>query len=172
MVARMFSVAIVFVAVLAQVTLVERLRLGGAAPDLVVLSIVSIALLTNSATGAVHGFLGGMFLSLSVALPLGPQALLGTLVGYWAGRQGEVLVTDMHPVPPLLIGVLATGFLGLGRPVVEFLVDPTGAELAIAWTSLLVGMLLNALLAVPIYLAIRHVMAFAPTTPALSAVDA
>src|SRR5689334_5090969 len=105
--ARIASVVLVLVAALVQVSILHRIEIGSASPDLLILVVASIALLTGSVSGAAHGFLAGFALAVFAALPLGPHALMGTLIGFAIGRVGDVLTTDEHPVPPLLAGIFA-----------------------------------------------------------------
>jgi rod shape-determining protein MreD len=79
------------VAVVAQLTVVNRLPLpGGNPPDLVLLLVTAVAVLAPPPTGALAGFAGG--LALDVAPPqahyAGEYALVFCLTGYAAGRAG------------------------------------------------------------------------------------
>ena len=76
-------------AVVVQVTVVNRLPLpGAAAPDLVLLLVTAIAVVTTPDVAAVTGFAGG--LALDVAPPAahyaGQNALVFCLAGYAASR--------------------------------------------------------------------------------------
>ena len=83
------SCAVVAVALLAQLTFVNRLALpGGTGPDLVLLAVVALALTGGPIPGMLTGFLAG--LALDVAPPashtIGQYALVFCLVGYGCGR--------------------------------------------------------------------------------------
>jgi rod shape-determining protein MreD len=85
----LISVAVVAVAMAAQLTFVSRLALpGGAGPDLVLLAVVALALTGGPLPGLVTGFLAG--LALDVAPPashtIGQYALVFCVVGYACGR--------------------------------------------------------------------------------------
>jgi rod shape-determining protein MreD len=78
-----------FVAVVVQLTVVNRLPLpGGTAPDLVLLLVAAVAVSTGPMTGLLTGFAGG--LALDIAPPAthyaGEYALIFCLVGYFAAR--------------------------------------------------------------------------------------
>jgi rod shape-determining protein MreD len=82
------SVVVLAVALLIQLTVVNRLALpGGGAPDLVLLAVVALGLCSGPATGAVTGF--GAGLALDIAPPgsylIGEYALVFCLVGYLCG---------------------------------------------------------------------------------------
>ena len=83
------SVIVLAVALLLQLTFVNQLQLpAGGAPDLVLLTVIALALFTSPATGAVTGF--GAGLALDLAPPgsylIGEYALVFCLVGYLCGR--------------------------------------------------------------------------------------
>jgi len=59
--ARVFGV--VFVAGLVQAVLVSSLLVGGGAPDVLLLVVISVGLLRGSVPGALAGFLGGLVMS-------------------------------------------------------------------------------------------------------------
>lgn len=149
---------LLLVTVLVQVSVVQRIEFGDASPDLVVLVIVSIALLRGAVAGALYGFLGGLLLALASALLLGPHAILGTVIGYWAGRWGEALITDEHPVPPLIAAVCGTLAVQVGRPLIDFLALSSVTTTDGIWSTALVVALINALLAIPVYLLVHRVL--------------
>jgi rod shape-determining protein MreD len=82
------GVLALLVAVVLQVTVVDRIAFpGGTGPDLVLLAVAAFALAGGPASGAFTGFLGG--LALDVAPPgshfVGQDALVFCLVGYGCG---------------------------------------------------------------------------------------
>lgn len=159
---RIVAMLLLFTAALLQGTIVQQVEIANVSPDLVVLVIVSIALLSGSIAGAAFGFCGGLMVGLLGALTLGPHAMLGSLIGYGAGRWGEQLITDEHPVPPLVAGIVGSFVMYLGRPLVSFLLDPAVTATNGIFTDALVGTMINALLAVPVFLFVRHVMLRVP----------
>ncbi|HYZ53525.1 MAG TPA: rod shape-determining protein MreD, partial [Streptosporangiaceae bacterium] len=85
----LISCVVVAVALIAQLTIVNRLALpGGAGPDLVLLAVVALALTSGPVPGMLTGFLAG--LALDIAPPashtIGQYALVFCLVGYACGR--------------------------------------------------------------------------------------
>lgn len=169
---RIASVMLVLVAALVQVSIVYRIEVGEATPDLLILVVAAIALLTGSVSGAAHGFLAGVAIATFAALPLGPHALIGTLVGYAIGRVGEALVTDDHPVPPLLAGIFATITMQIGRPLVEFLVNPQIGRVDGLWTQAALVTLISSMLALPVFLMVRRVLVSASSTAPIAGSDA
>lgn len=156
--ARITSVLVVLFAALLQVSVAYRIEVGDAYPDILILVVAAIALLTGSVSGAAHGFLAGVAIALFAALPLGPHALVGTLVGYTIGRVGEALITDEHPVPPLLAGVFATLAMQIGRPLVEFLVSPAPVRVDGLLGQAALVTVISSMLALPVFLLVRRVL--------------
>lgn len=155
---RTASLALVLVTALLQSSLMWRLDVLGVPPDLLITVVAAVALLTGPVNGAMSGFAAGVALAVFSALPLGPHAMLATLVAYGIGRVGEQLVTDEHPVPPVLATIFACACMSIGRPVVEFLVNPASPHVEGMWRSAFVSTTLGAVLAVPVYLVVRRLL--------------
>ncbi|GAA3131365.1 rod shape-determining protein MreD [Streptosporangium carneum] len=89
------SVGVLLLALVVQVTVVNRLPLpGGAAPDLVLLTVVGYALARGATAGAVMGFCAGLAGDVlpPAAHVLGQYTLVLCLIGFAAGR-----VADSRP---------------------------------------------------------------------------
>ena len=80
---------LVFVAAVVQVTVLGGTRLLWAEPDLLLVTIVCIALAAGAIPGAAAGFAGGLLVDIMTLGTLGLTSLVLTLAGYWAGRYGE-----------------------------------------------------------------------------------
>ena len=113
-IARALAVPIALaVAVIAQLAVVNRLPLpGGAAPDLVLLVVVAVALNTSPMSGLLTGFAGG--LALDVAPPAshlaGEYALVFCLVGYACGRARKAILYSAGELAPLVsLTLMAVG---------------------------------------------------------------
>jgi rod shape-determining protein MreD len=151
---RITPVVLLVLAVLVQVSIVARIDVAGASPDLVVLVVLSVALLRGSVTGAIAGFAAGVLVEAAVGDQLGPHAIVLTVVGYACGRIGEQLVTDEHPVPPLVAAFVASLVVGWGVPIVQFLVGVDGGSGSF-WGSGVVAALLDLVIVTPVYLGVR-----------------
>jgi rod shape-determining protein MreD len=79
---------VMLLAVLIELTVLSRLGLPGATPDLVVVCVVALALALGPAPGAVAGFVGGILLGLAPPSDsvLGVSALVFVLIGFLAGK--------------------------------------------------------------------------------------
>lgn len=152
---RAASVAgVVLAAAVVQTAALSSLRVLGGGPDLLLVALVAIALLHGSIAGGVAGFGAGLLLDVAMLGPLGVNALLLTLAGYWAGRYGETTGRGRAQAP-----VLAAAAITLLATVAAYLVVfllgesvPRPASLAGA----LPAAVLNAALAVPVYRLVRR----------------
>jgi len=79
---------VMLLAVLIELTVLSRLGIPGATPDLVVVCVVALALALGPAPGAVAGFVGGLLLGLAPPADgvLGVSALVLALIGFLAGK--------------------------------------------------------------------------------------
>jgi rod shape-determining protein MreD len=106
-------------ALVLELTLLSRLRLPGATPDLVTVVVAALALALGPGAGAVAGFAAGLALDLVPPADgtVGITALVLAAVGYAAGS-----LLDPHDRPVLpSIGVvaLAAGLVVLGTAALE-----------------------------------------------------
>jgi rod shape-determining protein MreD len=106
------SAALLVVALVLQLTVVNRLPLPGAGgPDLVLLLVVALGLSGRPATGAVTGFCAG--LCLDIAPPgsylIGEYALVFCLIGYLCGRLSEYVNRSALVTILAAMGVSAAG---------------------------------------------------------------
>jgi rod shape-determining protein MreD len=141
-----------FVAVVVQLTVVNRLPLpGGTAPDLVLLLVTAVAVSTNPMTGLLTGFAGG--LALDIAPPAthyaGEYALVFCLAGYFAARiaaASDATTGERNPWVELGVMAAATAAGEAGKAGLGLLLsdpDVTGPAIrhvlpgAIAWDLLL-----------------------------------
>ncbi len=155
---RIVSSVLVGIAAVLQVTIVQRIEIADASPDILMLVVTSVALLGGSVAGTWYGFFGGLIMELAVGLPLGSHAMVAAIIGYWIGRWGEVLVTDDHPVPPLVAGIVGAGAMQVGYPLVAFLVDPNVHDTSGIWPESLLVAALSAPCAIPTYLGVRRLI--------------
>ena len=97
--------AVVVAGVLLETTVFGELRLAGVRPDLLVLSVVAVAMASGPVSGAAFGFSAGLVGDLLFDLPVGVSALVYTAVGFAVGH-ARVYVTSQLPLVHLvLVGV-------------------------------------------------------------------
>lgn len=104
----LLPVAAIILALAAEVSMVPRLHLPAAGPDLLLLVVLGFAVVWGPAGGAVTGFAAG--LALDIAPPsvdaIGRHALVLTCIGALAGRAGRK-VSDSALRTCLLAGIYA-----------------------------------------------------------------
>lgn len=132
-------------------------RLLGAEPDVLLVTVVAIALLAGSVAGAATGFAAGLLVDVMTLGTLGQTSIVLILAGYWAGRYGETTGRGRRYAVPLTafaISILAT----LGAVALHVLLgEPVSARTALA--ALLPSAVLAAVLAFPVHRLARLVLA-------------
>lgn len=145
---------VVFAAALVQAVLVSALILGGGAPDVLLLVVISLGLLRGSVPGAVAGFVGGILIDLLTLDTLGLSSLVLTLAGFWAGRYAETSARGKR-LPPLLAAGAITILAAVFASGLRYLL---GEEVVVQRTllsALLPTVLLNVALALPVHTLVR-----------------
>ena len=140
----------VFVAAVLQVTLFASIRISGGSADVLLLSLLAIALMRGAVTGAVAGFCGGLLIDVMTLDTLGVSALLYALAGYWTARYGETTGRDRAHAPLLAVVVVTImiAFAGLG---LHFLLGEDVSARRALFDALLPGLALNLLLGGPVW---------------------
>jgi rod shape-determining protein MreD len=145
---------IVFVVAILQVSAFSSITVGGAALDVLLVSLVSIALLRGAIAGAVAGFAAGLLVDVATLGTLGMTSLLLTLAGFWAGRYGETTGRG-RPHAPLVAALAATAFVEIGGYLLDSLLGGPVAVRA-ALVALPAALVLNGLLAYPVFALVRR----------------
>ena len=146
--------AVVFVAAMLQAVIVSSLVMGGGAPDLLLIVVISVGLLRGSIPGAVFGFAGGLVVDLLTLDTLGITSLVLTLAGFWAGRYVETTAHGRRIAPLLAVGVI-TVLAGAFAFVLHYMLGAEVVARHALFTSLAPTLLLNLLLALPVYALVR-----------------
>jgi rod shape-determining protein MreD len=150
-------VALGFLTVVVQTAAISQVTVFGVSVDLSPLVVASVGLLAGSLPGAVFGFAVGLFADVALVQTLGVTSLLYIVIGFWSGRLRE-LRDPSHGLVPLAVGAAATAFAGLGMAVIQFLL---GVDSPVSWLLLqqiFITVLVNALIAIPVYAAVRRVI--------------
>ena len=150
------AAVVLFVAAVAQVSIFSQLHVFGAVPDLLLVSLVAIALLRGSVVGAVGGFFAGLLVDTATLGTLGLTSLVLTLAGYWIGRYGETTGRDRAHAPFLSVAVV-TVLYQLGLLVVHFVLGESAPAGAVA-RSLFPAIVLNLILTAPVYALVRRLL--------------
>ena len=146
--------AVLLVAFLLQTTVAPNIRVMGANPDFALIIVVSVALVQGAEIGALSGFLTGALVAVALMQPLGLSAFAFVLIGYFAGRYAET--ADLSAgFAPLVAVFSATVLAGVLLAVAQSLLErqvPLGFFLG---RVLVPSVVLNTLLAAPLYLVVR-----------------
>jgi rod shape-determining protein MreD len=141
-------------ATLLQTAVAANIRVIGANPDFALLIVVAVALLRGAEVGATFGFITGGIVSIALFEPPGVRSLALVVVGFLVGRYAETadLSPNVAPIVSVFAGTVIAGTLSL---VAQFLL---GREVPLVFLVdhwLVPVLILNCLLAVPLYVATR-----------------
>ena len=149
--------ALCLLVVALQVSGVEGMQVLGSSADLVPLLVAAVALFAGSVPGALCGFTAGLLLDLALGEALGASALVLTIVGYGVGRYREVR-DPAHGLMALPVAAAATAGYLAGTALVSFMLEIEADVSLLFLRDIAVTTLLNALLALPVFGAIRLVL--------------
>ncbi len=145
---------LVFLAAVLQVGAIAGSRVLGAEPDLLLVTVVVVALAAGSIPGAVAGFAGGLLVDVMTLDTLGTTSIVLTVAGYWAGRYGETTGRGRPYAAPLAafaLTILATS----ADVALHFLLDePVSAHTALV--TVIPSAIVNAVLALGLHRVCRR----------------
>ncbi|MHB8470187.1 MAG: rod shape-determining protein MreD [Gaiellaceae bacterium] len=150
------AAALLFVASILQISIFAQVQVYGGVPQLVLVTLVAVALLRGALAGAAGGFFAGLLVDTGTFGQLGLTSLVLTLAGYWIGRYGETTGRDRAHAPYLSVAVV-TVLYAFAVLLVHFVLGeraPAG-ELA---RGLLPAILMNLILAGPAYALTRRLL--------------
>jgi rod shape-determining protein MreD len=152
---------LVFVAAVVQVAAISGIRIFGAEPDVLLVTVVVVGLVAGSLTGAGAGFAGGILFDSMTLGVLGTTSILLTLAGYWSGRYGETTGRGRSYAAPLAAFAISAA-ASIGGVALHFLLGQQVSARE-ALISLVPSAAVAALLALPIYRLCRAILAPALT---------
>jgi rod shape-determining protein MreD len=150
-------VILALVAVVIQEAAVSQISIFSTSADLTPLVVMAVGLLAGSVPGAIMGFGVGLLVDLLLFQTLGVTSLLFIAIGYWSGRLRE-LRDPSHGLVPMGLGAAATAFAGLGMTIVQFLLGVDSPVSLLLVQQIIVTVLVNTLIALPVYAAVRRVL--------------
>jgi rod shape-determining protein MreD len=142
---------LLFFAVVIQLSIMAQVTILGGHPNLLLVTLVCVALLRGSVFGAVAGFGAGLLVDTGMFGTLGFTALLLTLAGYWTGRYGETTGRDRAHAPLLSVAVITVSYQ-VSALVLRFMLGQNAPAGAI-FKGLVPTIVLNLILTVPLYAA-------------------
>jgi rod shape-determining protein MreD len=150
------AVLLFFVAVV-QVSLFSSLDVAGGFPELLLVTLVAVALLRGAMFGAIGGFYGGLLLDTANLETLGLTSLILTFGGYWIGRYGETTGRDRTHAPFVSVAVV-TVLYAVGAMLLHFLLgDAVSARLVLV-ESLAPTIAFNLILTAPVYWLVKKLL--------------
>jgi rod shape-determining protein MreD len=149
--------ALGFLTVVVQIAAVSQVTVFGVTADLSPLVVASVGLLAGSLPGAVFGFAVGLFVDLALVQTLGVTSLLFIAIGYGSGRLRE-LRDPAHGLVPLAVGAAATALATIGYSLMQFLLGVDAPVSFLLARDILATVLLNAIIATPVYAAVRRIL--------------
>jgi rod shape-determining protein MreD len=156
-VAALKAAALLFVAAVIQVSLLSSIDLAGAVPDLLLVTLLCVALLRGSLFGASAGFAAGLLVDTALLQTLGVTSLLYTVGAYWIGRYGETTGRDRGHAPYLSVFVV-TVLYAIGALLLHYLLGQGGSARAVLVNGLLPSLFFNLLLTAPVYALVRRLL--------------
>ena len=144
------SAVLVFLAAILQVSVFSSVSILHGTPDLLLVTIICVALLRGPVVGAAAGFWGGLLLDTANLGTLGVTSLLLTIAGYWIGRYGETTGRDRTHAPFVSVAVI-TLLYAIGSLAFHYVLGDPAPARAVLWSTLFQGIALNLILAWPMY---------------------
>jgi rod shape-determining protein MreD len=139
-----------------QVSILSAYSPFGGSADVVLVTLVSIALLRGSVFGASAGFGAGLLVDTANLGTLGFTSLLLTLAGFWTGRYGETTARDRAHAPYTSIAVI-TVLYTFGALALRFVLGSSAPAGDVA-SGLPATLVLNLLLTLPVYALVRRLL--------------
>lgn len=154
--------AVLFVAAIFQVTLLSQIDVFYGAPDLVLVTLVAVALLRGTIFGAAAGFGAGLVVDTATLQTLGVTSLLLTIAGYWIGRYGETTGRDRTHAPFVSVAVV-TFLYSLGALILHYMLGDAVSASRVLLDALPFELIFNLILTLPVYALCRRLFRRAPT---------
>lgn len=148
---------LVLLAAVVQTTLAPFLTVLGAKPDAAFVIIVCLAMMRGPVWGAIVGFSMGLLIDIALVQTLGISSFLFTLAGYFSGRYAEGVDLDSW-FPPVITVFIFSLVVQLLNSVIMFLLGVEASAGFILLRVVLPSAVLNALLAVPVFIICRWLL--------------
>ena len=154
--------ALLFCAVVLQVSVLSSIDVLRGTPDLVLVTLIALALLRGPVFGAAGGFVAGLLLDTATFGTLGVSSLLLTVAGFWTGRYGETTGRDRGHAPFVSVAAV-TMLFAVAALLLHFVLGAQPSARAVL-DAVPPTVLLNLLLTAPVYALCRRL--FRPQTRA------
>jgi rod shape-determining protein MreD len=145
------------VAVVLQLSGFSQIGILGGHADLIVLTVAAVSYYGGSVAGSAAGFTAGCLVDLLSGATMGASSLVLTAVGYGVGRYREVRAPS-HGLLPIPVGAAATAAWVTAFAAVSLMLDIGARVSPLVIREMVVTVLLNALLALPLFVGIRRLL--------------
>ena len=149
------AAALLFVAAILQVSIFTQVHILSGVPDLLLVTLVAVALLRGALFGAVGGFFAGLLVDTATLGKLGLTSLVLTIAGYWIGRYGETTGRDRSHAPFLSVAVVTVA-VSIGQLVLHFMIGDHVSARLVLLDALAPAIALNLLLTPPLFALCRR----------------
>jgi len=156
------AVGVLFLAVVLQISIFSGIDILGGRPDLLLVTLIMIALRRGAIFGAAAGFGAGLLYDMGTFGTLGFIALLYTLVGYWIGRYGETTGRDRTHAPFVSVAVV-TFLYSLGALILHYMLGDAVSASRVLLDAFPFELIFNLILTLPVYALCRRLFRRAPT---------
>lgn len=150
------AAALLFVAAIVQVSIFTQVDIFGGVPQLVLVTLVGVALLRGAVAAATAGFFAGLVVDTATLGTMGLTSLVLTVSGYCIGRYGETTGRDRAHAPYLSVAVV-TVLYSFGVLIVHFMLGERAPAGAVA-RGVLPTIVLNLILTGPVYALVRRLL--------------
>ncbi len=152
------KIALVALALLLQLTLINLISLQGLKPDLILLVVVVFSLMGGAEEGCVSGFAAGLLQDIFSSGLLGVNALAKTVIGFSCGiLRNKVFPEHFSSFIPLIAFIASLGH----SLIIFFVLRAFGVEYTLSWSLkqiILPEALFNSLLSPLVLLIITRVL--------------
>jgi rod shape-determining protein MreD len=148
---------LLLLAVVLELSAVGQVGLFGGHFDLIPLVVAAIAYYAGSLAGSASGFAMGFLVDVAAGQTMGASSLVLIAVGYGVGRFRE-LRDPSHGLMPIPVGAAATAAWVTAFAVVSFMLDVGATVSPVVIRQMIVTVLLNSLLALPVFAGCRRVL--------------
>jgi rod shape-determining protein MreD len=148
---------LLLLAVVLQLSAFSQIGIAGGHADLVVLAVAAVAFYAGSVSGSATGFTAGFLLDLLSGATMGASSLVLTAVGYGVGRFRE-LRDPSHGLLPIAVGAAATAAWLTAFAAVSLMLDIGARVSPLVLRDMIVTVVVNALLALPIFIGVRKLL--------------
>jgi rod shape-determining protein MreD len=156
---------LVFLAALWQVTILGDATIFGGTPDILLVTLVAVALMRGALAGAGAGFFAGFVVDTAYLQTMGLTSLVLTVAGFWIGRYAETTGRDRAYAPLLSVAVV-TVLVTTGAFALRFILGESPDAGLVFGDALLPTVLLNVLVAPLVFAVVRRVIRPQTTAPA------